>query len=493
MSTTGNFWSKWGGLLFLILVFVLVCLVAFGQFVIRDDWTEEGVIAATLAFFLWVVPGFFVWMTRGPIPDSRLKGAPTNQSAKIPDPSPPKSYHWFFVGVLALCWIGLLGFFSIYGIFFSLFFMVVLFQGLLVGTISRQEEVARVLTMASNKGSDQAEAVRALAADSTQYGLKRFLLLALSWIVVPGYAILRNPGWVWSARLRRLAHRLESGQSLPEALSKDPQLVPPEFRVASKPELGLLALASLERWEARQNSGLIWLEIYPRIVYPAVVLAIVCQFLVIQSLYIAPKIKRLLQELGLQSSRFSFDSFLNENTVFICLACIAVIIFFLLAIIGISFFWPGFRWWMPLGAYLYRNEVIGDFLKRLGALLAQGHTESKCLGALGESPGFPRPLRRKILAIEGSVLMGRPLVESLVHQLGLGRSQKALLEAAQKNQQLPWILKEMGDRMIKVTLVRLQWVSHLLLLGLVLVIGAVVGLVCYGLFSPLLEIMEAME
>lgn len=63
-----------------------------------------------------------------------------------------------------------------------------------------------------------------------------------AFLLLPGWGSVQGSIWRWPARLRRLARRLECGQSLGEALSIDPKLVPSAYRVSSKAALGEIAL-----------------------------------------------------------------------------------------------------------------------------------------------------------------------------------------------------------------------------------------------------------
>lgn len=482
-----SFWNNpWILGLFPVFVLILSVILSNGE---RE---EKDFSPLVLIPFIWLVFGFVVWLSQSPNPDPRLEGQPTSESANLSNPTPPGVLNRIFLGFWGLCWAFVVCMTGIFGIFAFMFLVLLVVQAIVVRRMGRQEDVARVLNMAVVQQSDLGSAVRALAKEVDEFTLKNMFLWVLSWFVLPGYVLVRQKGWRWDARLRRLAHRLECGQSLPEALAADPGLVPAEYRVSPNREKGLLALAGLLDGDPPVTSGVLWLEIFPRLMYPVVVIVLVCMVLTFHKLYIAPKIQKIFQDFGMADQLLwqggAPGGFVAFSYLWLGLgSLVGMAVCIIMAIAG-----PTWRWHLPLARWFYRPEATGNFLKRFGLLLERGHNEVETLDALGETTGFPFGLRTRIKKVLFDVESGKPMLDSLSRHLGLGRADRALLESSQRAHQLPWVLREVGERMIRVTLRRVMVASQFGMVICVILIGVLVGLVCLSLFYPLIQLIEAL-
>lgn len=482
-----------GPLLVIITALVFLGLAVIGgviAWVARDEEMNRAPVVVFAIF--WYLLGLFFWLTQGPDPSRRLEDSPRAGAAPVPAPLPPGVLNRILLGLWAISWAGILCFAGVFGLFIFLFVAALFIQALYIRRISRQEEVARVLNMAVVNQADLGSAIRSLAAEYDALSLKQALIWIASWLILPGYVLMRNRGWRWDARLRRFANRLESGQELPEAISADLTLLPSAYRVSRDRRKGLLALAGLLDEGPPQSSGVQWMEVFPRLVYPLIVVILVCQVLTFHAIYISPKIQRIFHDFGLKNRVFEAWHWFGDIWVGVYQLVGLVLVAALGAILCLAVSGPNGRWWLPLARFFYRPEATGNFLKRLGLLLGRGVHEVEALDALGESPGIPLALRRRIMGVRDDVQAGKPMVAQLSERLNLGQANRALLESSQRANQLPWIMREIGDRMVRLTIRRVQWASQFAMILCVLLIGALVGLVCLSFFYPLIQLIEAL-
>ena len=153
---------------------------------------------------------------------------------------------------------------------------------------------------------------------------------------------------------------------------------------------------------------------------------------------------------------------------------------------------PSYRWWLPFARILYRPEVKGGVIRRMGLILERGHTEVEALGALEASPGLPYGMRKKLREMLADLRAGGSLLVSLGHRLRLKRGEMALLEAASRARQLPWVMVEIGEKKIRNTIRRIGWFSQVILIGCVIGLGVLVGMVAFSWFAPLVQLIEVL-
>ncbi len=483
-----------GPLLAVITIVTMICLVLLGAAIVFFAGNRGGLHDGYIVAFpiSWALLGLSFWVTQGPEPSRRLEYQPRAGAEPLPAPLPSGTINQIFLGLWGLSWAAIICFTGVFGLFLFLFVAALVFQALYVRRISRQEEVARVLNMAAVEQADMGSAIRALAAEYAEFSFKQFLIWLVSWLVLPGYVLMRNRGWRWDARLRRFASRLESGQSLPEAIGADATLLPSAYRVSQDPQKGLLALAGLLDDGPPQSSGVQWMEVFPRLIYPLIVVLLVCQVLTFHAIYVSPKIQKIFQDFGLKNRIFEAWYWFGSAWVGLYQMVGLALIAMLGTIIFMAVSGPNGRWWLPFARFFYRPEATGNFLKRFGLLLERHVSEVDALDALGESSGFPMGLRRRINGVLSDVRAGQPMVSRLAERLGLGQADRALLESSKRANQLPWVLREIGDRMIRVTIRRVQWASQFAMVLCVLLIGALVGMVCLSFFYPLIQLIEAL-
>jgi hypothetical protein len=444
-------------------------------------------------YFFGVVTG----LLRRPYPSPELEKVAGPGAGNLPQEKFPGAFATFFLVVWVIVWYGsiflFVGFFgTTLSMIFCAFLCAWLTQLLLVQGTSRQDELARVLVAAATHRASLAEAIRALAADSEPQGVKVWIHAIGRTILLPGWGLVRGRAWEWPARLRRLARRLECGQTLGQAISVDPKLVPPSHRVSSDAALGDIGLVGFLDREPPLSSGLLWLEIFPRMMYPILLLVFVGGLLSFHATFLAPKMQRIFRDFNLEPTGLGAWAVNGE----VWLPLYGWVTFggtILILLIGIlTGLGPSTRWWLPFARFLYRPEVLGGVLRRMGKILERGHTEVEAVASLEADPGLPRGMRKRLARLGKDLKAGGAFVECLGRRLHLKRGEKALLEASLRARQLPWILSEIGEKKIRNTIARIGWFSQLLLIVCVLLIGTLVGMVAFSWFAPLVQLIEVL-
>lgn len=449
-----------------------------------------------LFFVIFILAGI-TWVLRLPYPSQDLEKVAGPGATNLPPEKFPGFFANFFLVNWVVVWYG--GIFVAVGylgtnlsLVFCAFLCAWITQLLLVQGTSRQDELARVMLAAATHRASLAEAIRALAADAEPKGIKVWIHAFGRTILLPGWGLVRGRAWEWPARLRRLARRLECGQSLGQAISVDPKLVPPSHRVSSDAALGEIGLVGFLDREPPLSSGLLWLEIFPRMIYPILLLVFVGALLSFHATFLAPKMQRIFRDFNLEPTGLGAWSVNGAiwMPVYGWITFGAMMLLFLIGILtGLG---PSTRWWLPFARFLYRPEVLGGVLRRMGKILERGHTEVEAVAALQSAPGLPWGMRKRLDRLGNDLRAGGAFVESLGRRLHLKRGEKALLEAALRARQLPWILSELGEKKIRNTIARIGWFSQLLLIVCVLLIGTLVGLVAFSWFAPLVQLIEVL-
>ena len=476
----------------LVAILVLVFVAVTGS----DEMLQGGLIFL-ISPLLLVFFGFATALFRSPYPDPELEEIAGPGAKNLPAESLPGIGSVFML----FCWVTLwyaavLGVLAAVssgiGVILGSFIIIWAIHLLLVQSTSRQEELARVMVTAAKNQASLAEAIRALAADAEPKGTRKWIHAFGRFLLLPGWSSVQGSTWRWPARLRRLARRLECGQSLGEALSIDPKLVPSAYRVSSQAALGEIALVGFLDRTPPLSSGLLWLEIFPRLAYPLFLIVIVGILLTFHALYIAPKMQRIFREFNIEAHGLGAWALEGGKWIQIYgLVTFAVQLFlgWIALMIALG---PSYRWWLPFARILYRPEVKGGVIRRMGLILERGHTEVEALGALEASPGLPYGMRKKLREMLADLRAGGSLLVSLGHRLRLKRGEMALLEAASRARQLPWVMVEIGEKKIRNTIRRIGWFSQVILIGCVIGLGVLVGMVAFSWFAPLVQLIEVL-
>jgi type IV pilus assembly protein PilC len=402
----------------------------------------------------------------------------------------------FVLGVLVL--LGFLGFGLItLGMLPGLlvFLVIVLFYGWMLFAYlhyrqGRQEEVLHLLTTAVEAEVPLGPALWAYLEDRPQ-GVEREAWLAiLLFFVFPGYY------WIWHRRhsfdtkVAALAHLLELGVPLPQALRAVPGVASREVLLAAAVGQTTGRLALCLRNAARSQLGTLWLQLVARLVYPLLLVGFMLGITGFWMNYIHPRMVRIFAEFGEplpESTLRLIDAwYLVEDYGWIA----GLVFQGLLGLVGLLLLSSTLRWYLPGVARLYRMHVQGRVLRMLALLLEAGKPVPEALGTLADSGYFARVARRKLRGTRRLVEQGESLASSLQRRRLLPAAMVPLVHAAERVRNLPWALTELGENRSSLSRRLLQRLSMGVFPVLVLVVGLMVGFIILGMFTPMIELVS---
>jgi type IV pilus assembly protein PilC len=354
----------------------------------------------------------------------------------------------------------------------------------------RQDEFLHLLTTAVETDAPLAPAVWAYLEDRPSGWLREFWVAVLLFFVVPGYY------WIWHRRhsydqkVAAVAHRLEQGVSLPDALRATSGVASRETILAAAVGQSTGRLALCLRSSARTRATTIWPEILPRVVYPLFLLLFLSGITGFWMTWIVPRLDRIFEDFGMELPALS-EQLIDLWPPFVdALSWGFRGLAGLLLLLVIS---STVRWYFPGLGRLYGMKVQSQVLKMLAILLDTGKPVPESLAVLAGSGYFPSTVRKRLNAVRQRVEQGEPLADSLRRQGLLPRSMVPLVQAAERARNLPWALGELGDNRANRRIRSLRRISLLFFPAIMVVIGFMVGLIVLGTFLPLVEMMTRLS
>lgn len=349
----------------------------------------------------------------------------------------------------------------------------------------RQEEFLAILQTATTTQAPLETTLRAYLADRPREHLYRGLLLTF---VFPGYY------WIhlrrsFDQRLRQLADMLEAGHPLDRALQLIPGLATREVALAVT--LGQFSgrlPQALAKLPDRRSAGR-WLEFVPRLIYPFMVLATMVGIMSWTTIFIIPKMEMIFLhfKLKLPYATELFIAISRWNDRYFAWP---ILVLFGLALGNLLVVSSRARWHCPGIAWLYRMHTRGQFLQMLGLMLETRMPLPRVLDCAIHSGLLPRAILERVDLLAADIEEGQPLPESLVREGLLPRSLQGLAETAQKANNLPWALQQLGDTLVR----RAYQLTHRMLMIafplLVVAISLLVGAVAIAMFEPLVHMID---
>jgi type IV pilus assembly protein PilC len=250
--------------------------------------------------------------------------------------------------------------------------------------------------------------------------------------------------------------------------------------------------ACLRRTDQDRLAG-VWLEVLPRVLYPLLLLVFIGGITTFLAVMVVPKFKKI------------FDDFkeslppVTERLIAVMMAFADYAWLIVLAAIGVFVatawlvFSPSTRWHVPLVGRLFRWETQGLVLRMLGALFEVGRPAPEALGLLADAPDLPNVARRRLYRAKWAIERGEPLAESLYQAGLLPASMAPLVTAAERTQSLPFALTELGNLLAGKAVRMARRASLVIGPVLVVAIGALVGLIVVGMFTPLIQLLTRMS
>jgi type II secretory pathway component PulF len=353
---------------------------------------------------------------------------------------------------------------------------------------ARQDELLHVMTTALEARLPLAPAIRAYLRDrphEEEGGVWDALLL----FVLPPAFLLWHQRKGFDNKAGDVADMLDDGYSLPEALQSVRGVAPREVRVAAEVGQATGRIAVCLRRADRERLAGTWLEIVPRLLYPVLLLLFISGVGGFLHISIMPKMRRIFQDfdepLPPMTSRLGklFD-FLQDSE-----RLVGLVFLFGMVLVSVLIASPAARWYMPVFGRLYRWDVQGLVLRMLGALLEVGRPAPEALQRLADAQEFPHVVRRCIDSAHRRVCAGEPLAASLRTAGLLPRTMVPLVQTAERLNNLPWALREMGELLSGRAVRMARRLSLIVSPLLIIAVGGVVACVAVGMFMPLISLL----
>jgi type II secretory pathway component PulF len=309
---------------------------------------------------------------------------------------------------------------------------------------------------------------------------------------VPGYY------WIWYRRsnfdrkVEELARQLELGVPLFRALQVSPALATRDTVLAAAIGETTGQLARCLRGAAERRLSTAWMEMFPQLVYPFVLLIVITGIVSFLGYFIVPKFKRIFQDFGV-SLPPATEMLLYQSDLIVEYGwVVAVAIQLVMASALVLVLSSSARWFCPgLGA-IYRRMVRSRVLQTLSLLLQVGKPVPESLAVLAGMPMGPMALRlldRARIRIE----QGESFDQSLFRVGLLPASMVPLVQTAQRAGNLPWALGEMADVLYDRTMRNVQRIVQAVFPFVVILFGGVVGFIVVSMFLPLVKLITELS
>jgi type IV pilus assembly protein PilC len=360
----------------------------------------------------------------------------------------------------------------------------------------RQDEMLALLTASVAANIPLAPCVRAYLRERPRGNVRRVWEMLLTFFVFPGYY------WLWHRRHRfdyraeQFAALLEEGVALSDALRAVPAVASREVRLAVAVGETTDRLPECLRRVDRERTTAVWVELGPRLIYPLIVMWFVFTITTFMASVIIPKYIRIFAEFErpntppfplprvtgwlIEACNFLAEyGYLVGPLVLLCAVAVAALIAS-----------PTFRWYLPVFRWIYRSEMQGQVLRLIGAQVEAGRPAPEALWKLAEADEFPPVVRRALRDAGQALDRGESLADALYGAVLLPGGMVPLVRSAEATGTLGWALAELGDHLGTRAVRRVRRLSLFLAPASVVVVGAVVGFVALGMFTPLLALME---
>jgi type II secretory pathway component PulF len=354
----------------------------------------------------------------------------------------------------------------------------------------RQEELWQVLSAAVETQAPLPQALRAYLRDRPR-GLGRKVWSAvLLFFIFPGYY------WIWhiwnnfDRKVRRLSFLLEEGLALSEALELTPGVAKRETILAAAvgEETGQTALCLKQA--ARRLPTTAWIELVPRLLYPLALMLYLTAALSFWMTVILPKMQKIYRDFNCQLPWLTREVASTGPVVVLGLWLFTILQILLVVLQLVS---STVRWYFPVLGWAYRRDWQGRVLRLLSVLLETGRPVLSSVELLRNAGAVPPTVARRLEAVGEDLEQGQPLGPSLHKQGLLPTALLPLVQSAERSQNLPRVLGELGEHLSQQPIRFLRRLSQMVALVLVVLMGGLVALVATSMFLPLVGIMEALS
>ncbi len=356
---------------------------------------------------------------------------------------------------------------------------------------TRQEEFLYLLQTAADTQAPIESVLRAYLKDRPHNEMYRFWLVTLLTFVFPGYYWIHRKR-SFDARLHRLAAMLHDGASLNQAIRLVPGVASREIALAVAVGQFSGRLPEALRQLPDRRLKLQWLEMTPRFLYPVFLLTFMTGTVSFIMIFIMPKFEKIFLEFKMRLP-YQTELLIACSRWFVKYWWIDLTLNLLvLVLFNLVLFSSRVRWYLPIGGGLYRMYARGQFLNVLGLMLRTGKPLPEVLGAVLASGLLPTVIANRVQKLMEALQHGQPLAESLV-QTGLAtKSMQGLITSAQKANNLPWALEELGDSLSRRS-ARLSYRIAMVMFPLsIIACSLLVGYFAVAMFSPLVTVIDSL-
>ena len=289
-------------------------------------------------------------------------------------------------------------------------------------------------------------------------------------------------------RVHRVAGILESGSSLPSALEQVAGVLPVENVLAIRfgAQSGTLptTLRSLvEETKGLTHSRSLW-PLYGTLIYVAIVALIMLGILTFLMLVIAPKFEAMMGDYGARSLMFAW--LVGCSQLFV--EC-----WWLIVVVALGLVW---MWWAKWPAWFWRLGWIrpwhdmrsADVLQNLSIVTKAGRPVPGAISTLARYHHDPL-LRQELLFVRNEVEQGAEVWAALGKVKLLSSAEMALLHAAEKVGNVPWVMTQLAQCKRRRAHRRIDMLGQLAQPAAILLLGGIVLVVCLGMYAPILQLL----
>jgi type IV pilus assembly protein PilC len=322
--------------------------------------------------------------------------------------------------------------------------------------------------------------------------MRDFWLGTLFFFVMPGYY------WIWyrrynfDRRVEELARQLELGVPLYRALQVSPALATRDTVLAAAIGETTGQLPRCLRGVTERRLSTVWMEMFPQLVYPFVLLIVITSVVSFLGYFIVPKFKKIFQDFGV-SLPPATQMLLYQTDFIVEYGWVVVLGIQLIMVLGVVLILSSsVRWFFPGVGAIYRRMVRSRVLQALSLLLQMGKPVPESLAVLSDMP-MGAIARRLLGRARTRIEQGEPFDDSLF-QVGLvPASMLPLVRTAGRAGNLPWALGEMADALYDRTMRNLQRIVQAVFPLVVILVGVVVGFIVVAMFLPLVKLITELS
>jgi protein transport protein HofC len=301
-------------------------------------------------------------------------------------------------------------------------------------------------------------------------------------------------------RYRRLLDDLERGVAWPEAIFANRQALPslaPTY-MGMLAALGASDRSLVFRESADAEYRQVWHDTVQRLAYLMTVLVTLAAVLGFSIINVAPSYQGIFQDFSAElpeTTRVTFnvmDQFVRVAGIplaFVASFCLGAAVLVAIAYLcDLHILQPAFDW---LGFARHRAHV----LRLLAAALDHDVPLTETLARL-ESGWSAYPswlMRRRLSNARQQVAAGLPWQDAFKRSRLISATDAATLRAAQQTGHLPWTMRMLADRKLRLSTFRWATVQHVLFTIAILLLGLAVFVFVTAMFIPLVKLVQELS